>query len=91
MGLNPVLLLELLHLQRHPLAVLAVLLLQGLDLWLQFLHLPGGPDLPDERLVQIARSVKTRNITDSAQVKKFDGPNTKANSLYQSHMIPDTG
>ena len=49
---EPVLLLQLLHLQRHPLAVLAVLLLQRLDLRLQLLHLPRGADLPDERLVQ---------------------------------------
>ena len=49
---EPVLLLQLLHLQRHPLAVLAVLLLQRLDLRLQLLHLAGGADLPNERLVQ---------------------------------------
>ncbi len=49
---EPVFLLQLLHLQRHPLAVLAVLLLQRLDLWLQLLHLAGGADLPDERLVE---------------------------------------
>jgi hypothetical protein len=35
--------------------------------------------------------VNTRNITDSAQAKKFDGPRTKENALYQTHMIADTG
>ena len=44
--------LKFLHLQRHPLAVLAVLFLQGFDLGLQFLHLAGGANLSDERLVQ---------------------------------------
>ena len=51
-SVEPVFLLQLLHFQRHPLTVFAVLLLQRLDLRLQFLHLPGGTDLPDERLVQ---------------------------------------
>ena len=50
--IEAVLPLQLLHLERHALAVLAVLLLQRLDLWLQFLHLPGGADLTHERLVQ---------------------------------------
>jgi hypothetical protein len=35
--------------------------------------------------------VKTRNITDSAQAKKLLGPRRKANALYQTHMIADTG
>ena len=35
--------------------------------------------------------MNTRNITDSAQAKKLDGPSTKANALYQTHMIADTG
>ena len=47
-----VLALEFLHLQRHPLAILAVLLLQRLDLRLEFLHLAGRADLADEWLVQ---------------------------------------
>ena len=47
-----VLALQLLDLQRHPLPVLAVLLLQGFDLGLELLHLPGGPDLLHERPVQ---------------------------------------
>ena len=47
-----VLALQLLDLQRHPLTILAVLLLQRLDLWLQFLHLARCPDLLDERPVQ---------------------------------------
>ena len=42
-------------------------------------------------LYRIARSVKTRNITDSPHAKKFDGPSRKPNSLYQTHMIADTG
>ena len=42
-------------------------------------------------LYRIARSVNTRNITDSAHAKKFDGPRRKANALYQTHMIADTG
>ncbi len=42
-------------------------------------------------LYSSARNVKTKNITDSAQAKKFEGPSTKANSLYQTHMIHDTG
>ena len=42
-------------------------------------------------LYRMARSVNTRNITDSAQAKKFDGPRTKANTLYQTHMIAETG
>ena len=35
--------------------------------------------------------MNTKNITDSAQAKKFDGPSRKANALYQTHMIADTG
>ena len=50
--IKPVLALQLLHLQRHPLAVFAVLLLQRFDLWLQFLHLAGRPNLTNERLVE---------------------------------------
>ena len=45
-------LLQLLDLQRHPLAVLAVLLLHSLDLGLQLLHFAGGPDLLHERLIE---------------------------------------
>lgn len=51
-GVEAVLALQLLHFERHPLTILAVFLLQGLDLWLQFLHLPGGANLAHERLVQ---------------------------------------
>ena len=40
---------------------------------------------------RMARSVNTRNITDSAQAKKFDGPSRNANALYQTHMIAETG
>ena len=47
-----VLFLQLLHLDSHPLLVLAVLLLQRFDLRLQFLHLPRRANLLDERLVQ---------------------------------------
>ena len=50
--IEAVLALEFLHLQRHPLTVFAVLLLQRLDLGLQFLHLPGGAYLPDKRLIK---------------------------------------
>ena len=35
--------------------------------------------------------MKTKNITASIHAKKFDGPRTKANALYQTHMIADTG
>ena len=44
--------LQFLHFLGHLLAVLAVLLLQRLDLGLQLLHLAGGSDLPDEGFVQ---------------------------------------
>src|ERR1700730_3526889 len=51
-GIESVLALQLLHFQRHPLTVFAVLLLQRLDLRLQLLHLSGGTDLANERVVQ---------------------------------------
>ena len=47
-----VLLLELLHLDGLALTVARILLLQCLDLWLQFLHLTRRADLLHERLVQ---------------------------------------
>ncbi|GAA3158083.1 hypothetical protein GCM10020255_039810 [Rhodococcus baikonurensis] len=47
-----VLLLELLHLDGLALTVARILLLQCLDLRLQFLHLAGRADLLHERLVQ---------------------------------------
>jgi hypothetical protein len=37
------------------------------------------------------RKLNTKNITDSAQAKKFVGPNTNANARYHSHMIAETG
>ena len=49
---EPVLALQFLHLDRHLLAILAVLLLQRLDLRLQLLHLPRGTDLADEGLIE---------------------------------------
>jgi hypothetical protein len=41
----------------------------------------------------MARRVNTRNITENDQVKKLVGPRngTSENSLYQTHMIAETG
>ena len=86
-----VLALKLLHLQRHPLAVFAVLLLQRFDLGCSSCIWRVVRICRTNGLYSNARRVNTRNITDSAQAKKLLGPRRAANSLYHSHMIPDTG
>ena len=85
---EPVLALQLLHLERHALTVLAVLLLQRLDLWLQLLHLASGADLAHERLVEQCPQREDEEHHRQCPREKVRGPQQRSEQLVPNPHDP---